>query len=154
MDLLLLAGLGAAAYFVLSNAGGSDASAPSISSDGSLDVTGKIQAIAQAIAQAEGFGVAGKIPTLANNPGDLELGDIGYGKMGEGITVFGSVTDGWNALYGQISGWLLGTSSNYSINMTWDQIGAKYAGASAWANNVASALGVDPNSTLGAYLSS
>ena len=115
-----------------------------------------ITAIAMAIANAEGFGVVGAIPTLANNPGDLVLGDIGYGTMGpQKITVFGSVQDGWNALFKQVGEMIAGTSEYYNPSMTWNQIGAKYAGAgSPWAANVATNLGVDPNSTLQDYLNS
>jgi len=116
-----------------------------------------IQAIAQAIASAEGFGPAGAIPTKANNPGDLCVGDIGYGTItssgGEKITVFQNAPAGWQALYNQIALWINGGSRNINTSMTWAQIGAKYAGPSTpWAANVAAQLGVDVNSTLGDYI--
>jgi hypothetical protein len=48
--------------------------------------------LAAAIATAEGANVPGSIPQKANNPGNLELGDIGYGVLtaagGEKITIF------------------------------------------------------------------
>jgi hypothetical protein len=121
-----------------------------------LTTTDKVQAIAQAIAKAEGFGPSGAIPTKCNNPGDLCLGDFGLGTItssgGEKITVFSSVQDGWNHLYSQIQMWINGTSKYINPQMTWAQIGMKYAGAPIWAINVARNLGVDVNSTLADYL--
>ena len=35
---------------------------------------------ARAIAKAEGFGLPGALPTRANNPGDMMLGDRGWGN--------------------------------------------------------------------------
>jgi len=104
-----------------------------------------------AIANAEGFGKPGAIPTLANNPGDLVLGDIGYGTMGAGITVFPDLTSGSNALSSQLTKILNGTSSNYSPTETLSQMGATYAGASGgstWASNVAKFLGLTPDATI------
>ncbi len=105
-----------------------------------------ITPLMQAIAQAEGFYVAGSIPQTANNPGDLEVGDVGYGTLGQGITVFGSVNDGWEALANQINLIVSGQSSNYSPTETLAQVGATYSGGDPnWANNVASILGVSVN---------
>jgi hypothetical protein len=101
-----------------------------------------ITPLMQAIANAEGFNVAGSIPQRANNPGDLELGDIGYGTLGEGITIFGSVNDGWSALANQINLIVSGASSHYSPNATLAQVGMTYSGSANWANNVAAFLGV------------
>ena len=127
---------------------------PDAGGNDSMDVTDKIQAIMQAIGEAEGFGIPGKIPTLANNRGDLVMGDIGYGTLGsQKITVFATVEDGDAELAHQISLWINGTSKYYSQTSTWNQIGTKYSGpGTPWAANVARALGVDPNSTLGNYL--
>jgi hypothetical protein len=116
-----------------------------------------VQAIATAIASAEGYGPPGNIPTKANNPGDLCLGDLGSGTItssgGEKITVFPTSDAGWQALYSQVSLMCNNQSGNYNTGMTWAQIGAKYAGANTpWGQNVANALGVDVNSTLGDYL--
>ena len=100
----------------------------------------------QAIAQAEGFNVPGSIPQTANNPGDLEVGDIGFGTLGQGITKFGSLDDGWTALANQINIIVSGQSSYYSPNATLAQVGATYSGGDPnWANNVASVLGVSVN---------
>lgn len=105
-----------------------------------------ITPLMQAIAQAEGFNVAGSIPQRANNPGDLEVGDIGYGTLGQGITVFGSVDDGWAALANQINMIVTGQSSYYSPTESLAQVGATYSGGDPnWANNVSSILGVSVN---------
>lgn len=114
-------------------------------------------AIAQAIAAAEGFGIPGTVPTRANNPGDLCLGDLGNGVItssgGEQITVFPDAATGWSYLYNQVNLMINNQSSNYNTSMTWAQIGAKYAGPNTpWGANVAAQLGVDVNSTLGSYL--
>jgi len=162
MDLWVLIGIGvAAAVFLGSSSIGGNGVIPTGSPSSSSGLTptsspgGAVQAIALAIAAAEGFGVPGAIPTLANNPGDLVLGNMGYGTMGtQEITVYATAEDGWNALYGQIQKWINGTSKYYNPSMTWGQIGAIYAGSGTpWAANVAAALGVDPNSTLGDYVS-
>lgn len=109
-----------------------------------------VQAIAKAIALAEGFYVSGSIPQRANNPGDLVEGDIGNGTLGAGITVFATPEDGWNALYNQVSKMLNGTSHIYSPNMTIAQVAGKYTATqqTAWANNVSGSLGVSPDTTL------
>ena len=102
----------------------------------------------QAIANAEGFNVAGAIPQQANNPGDLVLGDVGYGTLGsQNITVFGSVNDGWAALANQINLIASGGSSYYSATEPLAQVGTTWSGSSNgnWANNVASYLGVSVN---------
>src|SRR5689334_21454478 len=41
----------------------------------------KIWNLCRAVAVAEGYGPPNNVPTLANNPGDLGLGDIGYGEI-------------------------------------------------------------------------
>ena len=44
---------------------------------GSLNPTQGVTAMAQAIAEAEGFFVPGSLPARAHNPGDLTEGDFG-----------------------------------------------------------------------------
>lgn len=110
--------------------------------------------LANAISQLEGFGAPSAIPTLANNPGSLELGDQGYGTItaqgGQQITVFGSLQDGWTALENQLGKIFNGTSSYYTPNQTLQQFGNIYSGGNpTYGNNLASKLGVDPNTTLG-----
>ena len=110
--------------------------------------------IAAAIASAEGYGPAGNIATRANNPGDLELGDIGYGTItasgGNKITVFPSADAGYAALQAQIGKISSGQSTaGYTPGMSIAQVGNLYAGGSSnWANNVASYLGVSPSTNF------
>lgn len=107
-------------------------------------------ALAAAIAKAEGYGTPGAIPTVANNPGDLALGDQGYGTMGAGITVFPDLSSGIAALENQVTKMTTGTSHVYTPDETLADAGNTYAsGDSNWASNVASALGVPTSTTLG-----
>ncbi len=109
-----------------------------------------------AIANTEGYGVSGAIPTLANNPGDLAIGDIGNGTLGNGITIFPSSLAGLTALDNQVGMIANGTSQNYSPNESINQIGQTYAGAGQqgtnWSQNFAKFMGVNPNSTFGKLL--
>lgn len=108
-----------------------------------------MSSLANAIATAEGYGVPGAIPTLANNPGDLVLGNQGYGVMGNGITVFPTVQSGYDALNNQIGLIQSGQSAVYSQNESIAQIGNTWSGGNpAWANNVASSLGVSPSTPV------
>lgn len=104
-------------------------------------------ALAQAIAQSEstnGQGFPG-----SNNPGNLKLGDIGYGTVNNGITVFPSLSAGVAALQQQAAGMLNGSSSIYSPNMTVAQAANLYSGGDPnAASNWASYLGVSPNDPL------
>lgn len=116
----------------------------------------KVKTIAQAIAHAEGFGVAGAIPTRAHNPGDLKMGDLGNGSI-NGKTVFSSDVDGWNALYKQIDLMVSGGSAYYSATDSWRRIAQTWVGDSDyvnWLNTVTSDLGVDPDSSLQEYMDS
>ena len=115
--------------------------------------SGIVQQFAQAIASAEGYGVAGAIPTLANNPGDLELGDLGNGTLGEGITVFSTIANGWAALYNQVGLMFSGKSKVYAPSMSISQVGNSYSGGDPnWAINVAAFLGVTTDTTLQSLL--
>lgn len=109
--------------------------------------------LASAIAQSEGYGVPGAIPTVANNPGNLELGDVGYGTAnaagGNQITIFGSLADGAAALENQLNKIFNGTSSNYTPDMSLSQFGQIYSGGNpAYGNQLASTLGVSPSTPL------
>jgi hypothetical protein len=114
--------------------------------------------LGNAIGTAEGFGVPNAIPTLANNPGDLEIGDIGYGTMGQGITVFPDAQSGTNALNSQLASIFNGNSNNYNPNMTIAQMGQTWAGggqgSTNWSNNVSNSLGASPSSTLSSLFGS
>lgn len=104
---------------------------------------------AQAIARAEGFYVSGSVPARANNPGDLKNGDVGFGAI-NGITVYGSVDAGWQALYRQL--WLIvtGQSAVYNLDMSVREMGARWTATEpdAWAANVAADLGVSASTPL------
>jgi hypothetical protein len=109
--------------------------------------------LANAIANAEGFGKDSSIPTRANNPGDLELGNVGFGTVtargGQQITVFGSVSDGWAALNNQISKIFSGRSRYYKPEMSLQEFGSIYSGGSrTYGANLAAFLGLTPDAPL------
>ena len=120
------------------------------------NTTPGIDALARAIAQAEGFGVAGAIPTRAHNPGDLVIpGWVGPTLGPERISVFDSDSEGWVRLRHQLSLIDSGKSKVYARSMTIQEMANAWTSTerSAWASNVASALqnqgyGIDENSTL------
>lgn len=119
-------------------------------------------ALANAVSIAEGLPVAGSVPQRANNPGDLELGDQGQGTIG-GKTIFASLEDGWAALERELELITSGTSPVYnsyaqslglqdSSQLSISQVAQKYTGGDnpdAWANTVASELGVTPDTAIG-----
>lgn len=106
----------------------------------------RVKRIAQAIARAEGFyHPSGTTkPQRLNNPGSI------FGSNGQMIH-FETVAEGWDALYRQVERMLTGNSRYYSPEMTIVQIAQIYTGEPHymnWANNVANALGVSPNTPL------
>lgn len=112
----------------------------------------EIKAMGQAIARAEGFYVAGSIPQQAHNPGDLKI--PGSPNTINGITVFDSDDAGWTALYRQLMLIVTGQSNIYNLDMSIADM-ARYWTAtqsSAWAANVAGALGVDTSAKLWAVI--
>lgn len=126
------------------------------SAQASMNNSPKIASIAAAIGHAEGFGLPNAIPTRANNPGDLKLGDLGHGAI-SGKTIFATVEDGWNALRKQINLMATGRSDYYQPTDTWRRIAQVWVGTSDypnWMNTVTSDLGVSPDSTLEDYLAS
>jgi hypothetical protein len=104
------------------------------------------------ISQAEGFGLPNATPTLANNPGDLRLGDIGYGTI-NGITVYPSVQAGTDALANQVNHFYNPPpGSPYNPNMTIGQIAQTYTGGdnpAGWSATVAKNLGTTTYATPG-----
>jgi hypothetical protein len=111
--------------------------------------------LAQAISRAEGYGIAGAIPTLANNPGNLVIpGWTGATLGAERISVFESAEIGWQRLYKQIELIISGRSRVYTLDDTIYSMGGRWAPHDplTWANNVAAALGVAPEMTLRALL--
>lgn len=109
----------------------------------------QIGQMAAAIAQAEGSNPAW------NNPGSLTA-SFGYATTGvgnsAGVLIFATCTDGWNALYAQLSAIVSG-NSRYGLDTTLASFGMSYSGGDPnWAKNVASLLGVSTNTTLGSVL--
>jgi hypothetical protein len=125
--------------------------------DGSdVDATTAIQRFAEAIANAEGYGRAGAIPTRANNPGDLIIPGWTGEKLGaEGISVFATPSEGWRRLRNQLILIRDGKSRVYSPSLTIAQMGAKWAPAEGaiWATNVARGLNVSTSTVLSEVLS-
>lgn len=112
------------------------------------------QALANGIATAEGYGVAGAVPTTSNNPGDLKLGDIGYGETA-GVTNFATPDDGFAALNNQVQLIQSGQSkAGYTTDMSIQDVAELYTGGDSvngagstanWATTVANTV----NSTNG-----
>jgi hypothetical protein len=110
----------------------------------------KVISFAQAISRAEGFGPPENLPTRCNNPGDLELGDIGYGTD-EGKTIFPSEQAGWAELEYQCEKMMTGTSHAYKPSMNFLQVAQLYTGgddAAGWAQTVTQILGISVTTTL------
>ena len=96
--------------------GVSDASAPPVPDTNAQSPSGQLDNIMQAIANLEGFGIAGTRPTRDNNPGDLQSaqGMISRDVVGPGgIAQFADVGDGWDAL----GNWV---KSHTAANPDWD----------------------------------
>src|ERR1700675_4286244 len=107
----------------------------------------KIVSMAQAIAKAEGFGPPQTLPTRIHNPGDLEIGDMGFGTQA-GKTVFGTAEGGWAALEGQVHWMLTGNSRIYKLADTFLEVAQKNTGGDhpeAWAKTVSPPLGKQEN---------
>jgi hypothetical protein len=115
----------------------------------------KISKMATAIAKAEGFFVPGSLPARCHNPGDLEIGDVGYG-VDDGKTKFKDDNDGWmrlrhqcDLILSQLSG------AGYKLSDTWWQVAVRWTGndaAANWALSVAQSLGMSATNTLQDYL--
>lgn len=144
-------------------ADGSGVNCPGGSCLGSIDAnpgtwpTGdRIWDICRAIAYAEGANISGSVPDRTNNPGDISDGGSEYGHTaadGSNVTDFPDKATGWQWLYNKVSAIINGKSSVYDANWTIAQVSQKWAGNSgAWANNVASRLGVSTDSTWTDYV--
>ncbi len=99
--------------------------------------------LANAIAHAEGFGVAGAIPTLAHNPGNLVMPWLKGPKLGSaGIHVFENDATGWAALEHQIDEIRARKSHEYTPSMTIREMASNWTltQPSAWALNVCDGL--------------
>lgn len=114
-----------------------------------------LAALSSYAAFAEGYGVpkpdgSPTVPTQANNPGDLKLGDKGNGTI-NGITIFETPSQGYAALNRQMSLAVTdGSNSRYNPNMTIQQFGTQYSGGDPnWSKNFAAKAGVPETTTLG-----
>lgn len=112
-----------------------------------------MEALAGAIAKAEGFGVHGTIPTRLHNPGDIRStmrhaypGQVGLDKHGH--VIFKSDRAGWAALREQIEKIVSGESKHYSVNMTLRQLARRYATSPTWVRNVSGVLHTKPDAEL------
>lgn len=117
--------------------------------------SGGIDQLMQAIATAEGSLEAH--PDW-NNPGDLTA-SFGFSNSGpqnsDGVLAFADVASGWGALRAQLELIASGRSRVYTASDSVLDMGYKWAGVSqgsAWASNVAAALGVDPSTPIGDFL--
>lgn len=117
-----------------------------------MSVTPSIQKIAQAIAFAEGFYVAGSRAARNHNPGDMTADLIGKSVGMDGpFVVYANDNDGWQNLQKQISLWLDGGSRHATPDSTISDLSQFYTTTdqTAWASNVANHLGVDVNTSIG-----
>lgn len=110
--------------------------------------------LVSAIGTAEGFGIPGAIPTLANNPGDIVYGSwaINHGATGyltasggQQIAVFPDLATGNAAANSLID-------NNYAGGSITDLASKWLSGSSPtdisnWINN----LGLDPNASVSSY---
>lgn len=94
-------------------------------------------ALAESIGVAEGYGLAGAIPTVRNNPGDLKL----PGSNGQ-VTTFANPEEGWDALYRQLDLIRTGQSAYYNPDMTIFEMARVWTTTQqdAWGGNVVRAM--------------
>jgi hypothetical protein len=109
-----------------------------------------ISKIADAIAFAEGYFVAGSRPRRNNNPGDLETDLTGKAAGWDGpYVVYATPADGQEALERQVT-LMFGGSHVYSPSMSIAEVAKHYTATEqeAWARNVAARLGVGVETRL------
>jgi hypothetical protein len=115
----------------------------------------KVAKLATAIAKAEGFFVSGSLPARLNNPGDLEVGDVGYGVL-NGKTRFKNPDAGWMALRHECDLILSSLSrAGYKVSDTFLEFAARWTGndnAAQWAQAVTQDVGLRVTNTLQDYL--
>jgi hypothetical protein len=115
----------------------------------------KVVLMAQAFAKAEGFGVPNALPTRCHNPGDLEVGDVGYGTD-NGKTIFPNDQAGWTALEHECDLIANGLShAGYKVTDTILQLADRYTGgdsAASWAQAVAQFLDISVTTTIEEYM--
>lgn len=109
--------------------------------------------IAQAIAHAEGFYVSGSRPARNHNPGDMTADLIGRATgRDSAFVVYANDQDGWENLYAQVNAWLNGVSRHAGPDSSIADIASFYTTTDqqAWANTVATRLGVSVDQSIGA----
>ena len=109
-----------------------------------------IAKIADAIAFAEGYLVAGSRPHRNNNPGDLERDLTGKGIGWDGpYVIYASAEDGREALEHQVRLMFAG-SHIYKPSMTIAEVARHFTATDSeiWARNVAHHLKVTPETRL------
>lgn len=123
----------------------------------------KAFSLAQAIAKAEGFGVPGALPTRINNPGDMELGDRGWGTEAA-KTVYPKADwnadlndreDGCSALRRECLAILSGASHTFDPRWTFLHLAQEWTGGDKptdWAGIVVGELGANIGWTLEGYV--
>jgi hypothetical protein len=117
-----------------------------------------VEAIAEAIARAEGYFAAGdhdggSLLHRLNNPGGLKKPALGADDLptwlDTGLIIFPTAEMGWAALRHQVRMMLNGESEIYDPSDTLITVGLKYAdGDENWGSNVAMNLGVSPAARL------
>jgi hypothetical protein len=114
---------------------------------GPISIYPGVPQFAAAIANAEGFGIDGAIPTLAHNPGDLVIPGWTSPTLGEGISVFSSDDEGLARLFHQLDLIASGQSHVYSASDTIRSMAAKWTKTEpdSWAVNVAGYLANSPD---------
>ncbi len=120
---------------------------------------GRVLAIAEAIAVAEGYYAPGEhdghsLPYRLNNPGALKKPALGADDLptwkDTGIVIFPTREMGWAALHHQVRLMVTGRSRIYEPSDPLSLVGEKYAeGDSNWGINVAARLGVPPTASVG-----
>ena len=113
-----------------------------------------LQQLEQAIVEEEGG--TSSVGYGVNNPGDLELGDQGYGvttaQGGNQITNFPSLEAGYQALQNMLNKDVSGQSSIYNPNETLADYMTTFTGGNTNAGNtVASQLGVSPSTPISSF---
>jgi hypothetical protein len=114
-----------------------------------------IQTMALAIQEFEGW-YEGSVSQRNNNPGNIKdrhfPGTIGTDT--EGHAIFSSYVYGWNALVKKLQNAFEGKSTVYLLTMSLYEFFGKWAAGNsvAYAEYVAAALGVTPETTLAELL--
>lgn len=116
------------------------------------NVTTKPSDLAVAIARCEGFFVPHSLPNRCNNPGDLEVGNVGFGIC-EGKTIFRSDVDGWAALERELDLIRSGQSRYYTPGMTISAFATIYSGGDLhYGQMLAEILNTTPDAQLSTVL--